>query len=430
MDSTPETLVLASLIVLYFVLSFAELYLRIRRARSFRQWRRQQLQQRQQQEEEEKVVPPPPEPAAPLQTPAPDQAAAEEPANEGGRETQPQQQRRRRRARKKRQQQEEAEGQSGGGGDAAAASPKAAGKGEPLLPQRPQFPLASVAGALQRRIHERYDDLVRASEAQCLTIEQLMNSRQQGMAPQAVSMEYLIMRVLVSIAKVLKLRRQREALSPPESSQSSIPPGSLNGKKGRKARMKQKKRMPRELPFPLAMLSCAMKRRISEVFAEFYHAKITEELVNEFVNCLIEARNELLQRYENVQRSFKIKKAMLSNHQNYRSSYGRLFEQVCRLEIERDNLKKDADIYNCLQERLQESAPYKLIMDLSALELEAPEMSFEELLAKEKEDTAFWQPNGKMRSASSKRWLPAAGPAGHLSSDARELSGQVQAIPH
>lgn len=37
-------------------------------------------------------------------------------------------------------------------------------------------------------------------------------------------------------------------------------------------------------------------------------------------------------RCENVQRSFKIKKAMLSNHRNYRSSYDRLFEQVSRRE--------------------------------------------------------------------------------------------------
>ncbi|KAL5654099.1 hypothetical protein ACJX0J_033418, partial [Zea mays] len=123
-----------------------------------------------------------------------------------------------------------------------------------MLPRRPQFPLASVAGVLQRRIHARYDDLARASEAQCLTIEQ----------------------------------------------------------------------------------------------------------VNEFLNCLVDARNELLQRYENVQRSFKIKKAMLSNHRNYRTSYDRLFEQVRRLETESDSLKKDAAIYNFVQERLQKSAPYKM----------------------------------------------------------------------
>ena len=42
------------------------------------------------------------------------------------------------------------------------------------------------------------------------------------------------------------------------------------------------------------------------------------------------------------------------------------------------------------------------IMELSAMEMEAPEISFEELLAKEKEDTAFWQRDGKMRSISSK----------------------------
>uniref|UniRef100_A0A0A9H142 Uncharacterized protein n=1 Tax=Arundo donax TaxID=35708 RepID=A0A0A9H142_ARUDO len=92
---------------------------------------------------------------------------------------------------------------------------------------------------------------------------------------------------------------------------------------------------------------------------------------------------------------------MLSNNRNYRSSYDRLFAQVCRLETERDNLKKDAAIYNTIQERLQTSAPYKLIMQLSAMEMEASEISFEELLAQEKEDTAFWQPNGKLRSISS-----------------------------
>lgn len=149
----------------------------------------------------------------------------------------------------------------------------------------------------------------------------------------------------------------------------------------------------------------ALQRRINARYDDLARASearcLTIEQVNEFLNCLIDARNELLQRCENVQRSFKIKKAMLSNHRNYRSSYDRLFEQVCRLEAERDNLKKDAAIYNYIQERLQKSLPYKMIMELSAMEMEAPEISFEELLAKEKEDTAFWQPNGKMRSISS-----------------------------
>lgn len=267
MAAPPQTLALAG----FLLLAAAALYLRARR----------RPQQR-------PHVPPPPVPveAAP---PAAGEGE-EEPAGEGGREKQ----RRRRRARRRRQQQEEAEA----GGDAAAAGREGKKAVDALLalPQRPQFPLASVAGALQRRINARYDDLARASDAGCLTIEQ----------------------------------------------------------------------------------------------------------VNEFVNCLVDARNELLQRYENVQRSFKIKKAMLSNHRYYRSSYDSLFEQVRRLETERDNLKKDAAVYNYIQERVQKSVPYKMIMELSAMEMEAPEISFEELLAREKEDTAFWQRNGKLRSTSSK----------------------------
>ncbi|CAL4952174.1 unnamed protein product [Urochloa decumbens] len=291
MAEPPQTLALAGLILLNLLLTAAALYLNVRRV--LRARRRAHQQQEQQ---------PVPEAAA-REPPAPEEGEGEEHADEGGREKQ---RRRRRRARRRRQQQEVEGAEGGGGGDgnarAAAPSAKAAGREgkaaeeEVLLPRRPQFPLASVAGALQRRINARYDDLARASEARCLTIEQ----------------------------------------------------------------------------------------------------------VNEFLNCLIDARNELLQRCENVQRSFKIKKAMLSNHRNYRSSYDRLFDQVCRLEAERDNLKKDAAIYNYIQERLQKSVPYKMIMELSAMEMEAPEISFEELLAKEKEDTAFWQPNGKMRSISSK----------------------------
>ncbi|KAL6626918.1 hypothetical protein ACP70R_030644 [Stipagrostis hirtigluma subsp. patula] len=357
MATPSQTLILGAVLALYFILATTALYLRVRRllrAREAHQQRQQRLHH----------PPPPREPAPPLEPREREREREEEeePADGGGSERQ-QQQRRRRRARRKRQQEEDGEG-GGGGGDAAPRPAKDAGgregkrEGEAVLPPRPQFPLASVAGALQRRINARYDDLARASEARCLTIEQ----------------EKSIMEI--SYVRIL-----------------------LSGEKGSKA---GRKRMPVEPPFPLSMLSCAMKRRIREVYDEFSYAKITEDLVNEFVNCLIDARNELLQRYVNVQRSFKIKKAMLSNPRNYRSSYDRLFEQVCKLETERDNLKKDAAVYNYVQQRLLASAPYKLIMELSAMEMEAPEISFEELLAQEKEDTAFWKPDGKLRSISSK----------------------------
>jgi hypothetical protein len=100
---------------------------------------------------------PPPVPAAALGPRAP--AAEEE--DEAAEEKRP-----RRRARRKQQQQQQ---QQQKGGDAAAA----AGDDEALLPRRPQFPLASVAGALQRRINARYDDLARASQAHSLTTDQV-----------------------------------------------------------------------------------------------------------------------------------------------------------------------------------------------------------------------------------------------------------------
>jgi len=157
MAAPPQTIALAGLMLLNFVLAVAALCLHVLGRRRPRQ----------------QVPSPPPPPLEP--------AVAGE---EGGGEERPQNQRRRRRARRKRQQEEEEEGAAaaaaadGGGhgadGDRDAAA-KAAGK-EALLPRRPQFPLASVAGALQRRINARYDDLARASEAQCLTIEQVRRS--------------------------------------------------------------------------------------------------------------------------------------------------------------------------------------------------------------------------------------------------------------
>ncbi|KAL5227543.1 hypothetical protein ABZP36_015808 [Zizania latifolia] len=221
-------------------------------------------------------------------------AEGEEPAEEGGREK-----RRRRKARRRQR-----KGEEGGGGDEAGE-----GEGDEglLLLRRPRFPLASVAGALQRRITARYDDLVRASQAQSLTIDQ----------------------------------------------------------------------------------------------------------VHEFINCLIDARNELLHKSETVQRSCRIKKALLSNPCSRRAnSYDRLCEQVHKLEAENRRLKKDADIYNYIQEQLQMSPSYKLLMELSAvmekeahehaLAAEATEISFEELLAQEKSDAAFWQRHRKLSSISSK----------------------------
>ncbi|KAF0915971.1 hypothetical protein E2562_000606 [Oryza meyeriana var. granulata] len=135
--------------------------------------------------------------------------------------------------------------------------------------------------------------------------------------------------------------------------------------------------------------------------------------VHEFINCLVDARNELLHKSETVQRSCRIKKALLSNPCSRRAnSYDRLCEQVHKLEAEHKRLKKDADIYSYIQEQLQMSHSYKLLIELSAamekeahedaLAAEATEMTFEELLAQEKSDAAFWQRHRKLTSISSK----------------------------
>nr|CAB3475882.1 unnamed protein product [Digitaria exilis] len=183
MATPSETIALVGLILLNIFLFYANLRQLIRgRPRPPRQHQQQ------------KPLPQPPGPAA-----APGDGEGEDRAEEDGREKQPQQQRRRRRARRKRQQ-EQGEGESGGGGDgdgdstAAAPSGKAPDKEEEeeALLRRPQFPLASVAGALQRRINERYDDLARASEEGCLTIEQIMELSAMEMEAPEISFEELL----------------------------------------------------------------------------------------------------------------------------------------------------------------------------------------------------------------------------------------------
>uniref|UniRef100_A0A0D3EKP4 Uncharacterized protein n=2 Tax=Oryza TaxID=4527 RepID=A0A0D3EKP4_9ORYZ len=212
--------------------------------------------------------------------------------------------------------------------------------------------------------------------------------------------------------------------SPLESSQCSTPLGSESGGKRRRGRRgKQKglgevvsvheKKEAKTSPFPLLLLCRATRRRITEVYDEMYQivrAKRNDTgKVHEFINCLVDARNELLHKSEMVQRSCRIKKALLSNPCSRRAnSYDRLCEQVHKLEAEHKRLKKDADIYNYIQEQLQMSESYKLLIELSALvekaeredalAAEAAEMTFEELLAQEKSDAAFWQRHRKLTS--------------------------------
>ncbi|KAL5728788.1 hypothetical protein ACHQM5_001828 [Ranunculus cassubicifolius] len=165
--------------------------------------------------------------------------------------------------------------------------------------------------------------------------------------------------------------------------------------------------------YPFTSLSSATQRKIKQQYDQLVKSNVSKGLtitqVGEFVNCLVEARNVLQHKSEVIQRKFTITKALLLKAD--RSSFDRLSQQLYKLEAEQKRLEEDANVYNRLQQQLKLSPAYKKMLEIGArMELKAssdqltdkedtelPDISFEELLAREKKDT-FWQKNGKMRS--------------------------------
>ncbi|XAR67633.1 hypothetical protein NMG60_11002474 [Bertholletia excelsa] len=165
--------------------------------------------------------------------------------------------------------------------------------------------------------------------------------------------------------------------------------------------------------YPFTSTSSATQRKIKQQYDQLVKSNeasgLTLAQVGEFVNCLIEARNELQHKSEVIQRKFTITKALLCKAD--RSSFDRLRQQIYKLELEQKRLEEDAFVYNWLQQQLKLSPAYKKMLEISAhMELKAKsdeltenadddisDISFEELLAQEKKDS-FWQKNGKPRS--------------------------------
>ncbi|XP_010915220.1 uncharacterized protein [Elaeis guineensis] len=166
--------------------------------------------------------------------------------------------------------------------------------------------------------------------------------------------------------------------------------------------------------YPFSSFASATQRKIKVQYDQLVKSNqakaLTVAQVGQFINCLIEARNELQHKSDIIQRSFKIKKALLVKAD--RSSFDRLAQQIYKLEAEHKRLEEDAAVYNLLQEQLKLSPAYNKMLEISSnMELKAtsdqetqatelPDISFEELLAQEKKDT-FWQKNGKLRSFAS-----------------------------
>ncbi|PIA64331.1 hypothetical protein AQUCO_00100068v1 [Aquilegia coerulea] len=165
--------------------------------------------------------------------------------------------------------------------------------------------------------------------------------------------------------------------------------------------------------YPFTSSSSVTQRKLKQQYDQLVksnHSKgLTMAQVGEFVNSLVEARNELQHKSETIQRKFTITKALLMKAD--RSSLDRLSQQLYKLEAEQKRLEEDASVYNRLQQQLKLSPAYKKMLEIGAsMELKArsgqvvenadndfTDISFEELLAREKKDT-FWRKNGKLRS--------------------------------
>ncbi|KAL8466161.1 hypothetical protein ACS0TY_035317 [Phlomoides rotata] len=164
--------------------------------------------------------------------------------------------------------------------------------------------------------------------------------------------------------------------------------------------------------YPFTKSSSATQRKIKQQYDQLVKSHgskgLTLDQVGQFVNCLVEARNELQSKSEVIKRRFTITKALLFKAD--RSSFDRLRQQIYKLELEQKRLEEDAFVYNWLQEQLKVSPAYKKMLEIGAcMEMKAKssslvesadadfsDISFEELLAQEKKD-AFWQKNGKLK---------------------------------
>nr|AKM76869.1 AT1G17665-like protein [Pelargonium australe] len=169
--------------------------------------------------------------------------------------------------------------------------------------------------------------------------------------------------------------------------------------------------------YPFTSSSSATQRKIKQHYDQLVKCHestkgLTLAQVGQFANCLIEAKNELKQKSDAIQRKYTITKALLNKAE--RSSFDRLRQQIYRLELEQKRLEDDTFVYNWLQQQLKLSPAYKKMLEVGAdMELKAKnseltestdteydDISFEELLAREKKDS-FWLKNGRRRSCSS-----------------------------
>lgn len=161
--------------------------------------------------------------------------------------------------------------------------------------------------------------------------------------------------------------------------------------------------------YPFTKSSSATQRKIKQQYDQLVKSHgsngLTLDQIGQFINCLVEAKNELQHKSEVIKRKFTITKALLFKAD--RSSFDRLRQQIYKLELEQKRLEEDTFVYNWLQEQLKVSPAYQKILEIGArMEMKAKstclvestdtDISFEELLSQEKKD-GFWQRNGRLK---------------------------------
>ncbi|KAJ7536677.1 hypothetical protein O6H91_12G077300 [Diphasiastrum complanatum] len=159
-------------------------------------------------------------------------------------------------------------------------------------------------------------------------------------------------------------------------------------------------------PYPFTSSGSMVQRKIKEQYDDLVRSNAAKRLtlaqVGRFTTCLVETKVSLQQKSETIQRRFTITKSLLAKAD--KSCFDRLCGQIYALEVEQKKLEEDTIVYNRLQEQLKQSPAYQKMLEygrrhfelqpntgqlIEKANEEGAEMSFEELLAKEKRDS-FW----------------------------------------
>ncbi|MCO5548990.1 hypothetical protein L7F22_002455 [Adiantum nelumboides] len=114
-------------------------------------------------------------------------------------------------------------------------------------------------------------------------------------------------------------------------------------------------------PYPFISSSSMLQRKMRQHYIDLVKSNAAKTLtlaqVGQFTSCLVEAKANLKQKSDSIQRKYTITKSLLSKAE--KSSFDRLCSQIYGLEMEQKKLEEDTIVYNRLQEQLKLSPAYQ-----------------------------------------------------------------------